>query len=62
MYIDQLFLGRLEAAKAIVMEKKKDLPEKNIDQLPFEVNKTMNYIKQENYLRQRKKLKNVTPS
>lgn len=57
MYIDQVFLARLEAAKAIVGEKKKDLPEKNTDQLPFDVNKTMSYIKQENYLRERKKAK-----
>jgi len=89
-YICQMLNARLEVARQIVAEKKRDetiIQEETIGDsstsshgeaslplrgnevsshreasLPFEVNKLMSYIKQDQYLRQRKKkLKNVTP-
>jgi len=74
-YICQMLNARLEVARQIVAEKKRDetiIQEETIGdssasshreaKLPFEVNKLMSYIKQDQYLRQRKKkLKNVTP-
>ena len=60
IYIDQLLMARMEEAKRIVKEKKKESPPTTHEHLPFEVNKTMNYIKQDAFLRQRKKLKNVS--
>jgi hypothetical protein len=92
-YICQMLNARLEVARRIVAEKKRDEPNGQEEaslplrgnevsspgelkvplgestalsrkeaKLPFEVNKLMSYIKQDQYLRQRKKkLKNVTP-
>lgn len=59
--IDDLFMNKLAIATEHVQERKKTAPTPNTDHIPFDVNKTMNYIKQDQYLRKRKALKNVTP-